>query len=55
MHAYVAECSLIDLQAKGALAGDAWQSLERLLLALGGKQTTPSLSASHKDLATPHS
>lgn len=51
MHAYVAECSLIDLQAKGALEGDAWQSLERLLLALGGKQTTPSLSASREALA----
>jgi len=46
MHAYIAECSLIDLQAKGALEGDSWQSLERLLLALGGTQTTPSLSAS---------
>ena len=48
MHAYVSECALIDLQAKGALEGDAWQSLERLLLALGGRQTTPSLSASHE-------
>lgn len=51
MHAYLAECSLIDQQAKGALEGDAWQSLERLLLALGGKQTTPSLSASREALA----
>lgn len=49
-HAYISECALIDLQAKGALEGDAWQSLERLLLALGGKQTTPSLSASHSAL-----
>jgi len=51
MHAYIAECALIDQQAKGALQGDAWQSLERLLLALGGKQTTPSLSASREALA----
>ncbi len=51
MHAYIAECSLIDQQAKGALQGDAWQSLERLLLALGGKQTTPSLTASREALA----
>lgn len=50
MHAYIAECSLIDLQAKGALEGDAWQSLERLLLALGGIQTTPSLSATREGL-----
>ena len=49
-HAYVSECALIDLQAKGALEGDAWQSLERLLLALGGMQTTPSLSASRDSL-----
>lgn len=51
MHAYIAECALIDQQAKGALEGDAWQSLERLLLALGGKQTTPSLTASREALA----
>ena len=50
LQAYIAECSLIDLQAKGALEGDAWQSLERLLLALGGVQTTPSLSASRESL-----
>jgi len=49
-HAYVSECALIDLQAKGALEGDAWQSLERLLLALGGMQTTPSLSATRASL-----
>lgn len=49
-HAYIAECSLIDLQAKGALEGDAWQSLERLLLALGGTSTTPSLTASREAL-----
>jgi len=49
-HAFVSECALIDQQAKGALEGDAWQSLERLLLALGGTQTTPSLTASRNSL-----
>ncbi len=49
-HAFVSECALIDQQAKGALEGDAWQSLERLLLALGGMQTTPSLSATRESL-----
>ena len=53
-HAYIAECSLIDLQAKGALEGDAWQSLERLLLALGGMQTTPSLSSVRQSLTVVH-
>ncbi len=32
----LADCALLDLQAKGMLRGDAWQSLERILLALAG-------------------
>ena len=32
----VKECALLDLQAKGMMRGDAWQSLERILLALAG-------------------
>jgi DNA polymerase-3 subunit delta len=47
---YLAECALIDLQAKGGLSGDAWQSLQRLLLALAGARTTPSLSTTHRAL-----
>ena len=34
--ALVQECALLDMQAKGMLRGDAWLSLERLLLALAG-------------------
>lgn len=30
------ECALLDMQAKGMLRGDAWQSLERILLAVAG-------------------
>lgn len=30
------ECALLDLQSKGMLRGDAWQSLERILLSLAG-------------------
>lgn len=30
------ECALLDLQSKGMLRGDAWQSLERVLLAVAG-------------------
>ncbi len=48
---YLAECALIDLQAKGGLSGDAWQSLQRLLLALAGTRTTPSLSTTHQALS----
>ena len=32
----LSECALLDLQAKGALRGDAWQSLERILVSLAG-------------------
>ena len=38
------ECALLDLQAKGMLDGDAWQSLERVLLAVAGK-AAPTLAA----------
>ena len=30
----IRECALLDMQAKGMLRGDAWQSLERILLAV---------------------
>lgn len=30
------ECALLDLQSKGMLRGDAWQSLERVLLTVAG-------------------
>ena len=30
------ECALLDLQAKGMLRGDPWQSLERALLRIAG-------------------
>lgn len=30
------ECALLDLQSKGMLRGDAWRSLERVLLSLAG-------------------
>jgi len=32
----VKECALLDLQAKGMLRGDAWQSLERIVLGVAG-------------------
>ena len=35
----LAECALLDMQAKGALRGDAWQSLERILVGLAGRRT----------------
>jgi len=35
----LSECALLDMQAKGALRGDAWQSLERILVALAGGRT----------------
>ena len=46
----VKECALLDMQAKGMLPGDAWDSLERILLALAGVQP-PSL-AKEADLLT---
>ena len=50
VRALLGECALIDLQAKGGLAGNSWQSLERLLLGLGGARTTPSLMVTHRAL-----
>ena len=32
------ECALLDLQSKGMLRGDAWPSLERILLAVAGAE-----------------
>lgn len=37
VEAILAECALLDLQSKGMLRGDAWQSLERVLLAIAGR------------------
>ncbi len=34
----LAECALIDQQGKGQILGDAWQSLERMMLRLCGKK-----------------
>lgn len=36
--ALVRECACLDLQAKGMLRGEPWQSLERILLAVAGLQ-----------------
>ena len=44
LDALARECALLDMQAKGMLRGDPWQSLEHLLLALAGRRT-PSLAA----------
>ena len=43
LRGFLSEASLIDQQVKGMLEGDPWQSLERLLLGLGGLRTTPWL------------
>ena len=40
----VAECAVLDLQAKGMLRGDAWQSLERTVVFLAGAPV-PGLEA----------
>ena len=45
----IAELALLDAQAKGQLLGDAWQSLERLLLNLTGTQL-PTLEAQQRAL-----
>jgi DNA polymerase-3 subunit delta len=37
----LAECALIDAQGKGQLVGDAWLSLEKLLLGLSGLEGYP--------------
>ncbi|MDP6376118.1 MAG: DNA polymerase III subunit delta [Pseudomonadales bacterium] len=39
----LAQCALVDQQAKGMLHGDAWLSLENLLLRMAGSRTLPSL------------
>ena len=42
--ALLKDCALLDLQAKGMLRGDAWQSLERILVAIAGVPQ-PTLAA----------
>ncbi len=37
----LAECALVDAQGKGQIPGDAWQSLEDLLLRLAGVRAIP--------------
>lgn len=44
LDALARECALLDMQAKGMLRGDPWQSLEHLLLALAGRRA-PRLEA----------
>ncbi|MCR9278539.1 MAG: DNA polymerase III subunit delta [Pseudomonadaceae bacterium] len=46
----LAECALLDQQSKGDLDGEAWVSLERLLLGASGLRTTPGLGQSRADL-----
>ena len=36
--ALIEDCALLDLQAKGMLRGDAWESLEDVLLRIAGTQ-----------------
>ena len=50
----LAELALLDQQAKGDLEGDAWDSLERLLLGSAGVRTTPGLGVSRADLTPKH-
>ena len=40
----LAQCAIVDQQGKGQLLGDAWLSLENLLLRLAGARL-PSLEA----------
>ena len=37
------QCALVDQQAKGMLRGDAWLSLENLLLRMAGSRALPPL------------
>jgi len=46
LQGFLIEASSIDQQIKGMLAGDPWQSIERLLLGLSGLRTTPWLRRS---------
>ena len=46
--ALVQECAYLDLQAKGMLRGEPWQSLERILLAVAGMR--PSTLHAEADL-----
>ena len=38
--ALLGDCAMLDLQAKGMLRGDAWESLEDILLAIAGAKRT---------------
>ena len=40
VEAVLAQCALVDQQGKGALRGDAWLSLENLLLRMAGVRLT---------------
>ena len=46
----LAQCALVDSQAKGMLRGDAWLSLENLLLRMAGSRALPSLETQVKAL-----
>ncbi len=48
--AVLAECAVIDQQGKGQLPGDAWLSLENLLLRLAGMRVLPLPSEDQKAL-----
>ncbi|MDA1076893.1 MAG: DNA polymerase III subunit delta [Proteobacteria bacterium] len=46
--AVLSQCALIDVQAKGGLRGEAWESVETLLLRMAGARSLPSME---RDLA----
>jgi DNA polymerase-3 subunit delta len=46
----LAECAIIDQQGKGQLRGDAWMSLENLLLRLAGVKSMPLPSQDQRQL-----
>ena len=52
--ALLQDCAVLDLQAKGMLLGDAWESLEDVMLSIAGA-TRQSLAARTNALQTPRS
>ena len=52
--ALLQDCAVLDLQAKGMLLGDAWESLEDVMLSVAGA-TRQSLAARTDALQTPRS
>lgn len=52
--ALLQDCAVLDLQAKGMLLGDAWESLEDVMLSIAGA-TRQSLAARTDALQTPRS